>query len=114
MGAVAREWDPDNIFDVLADERVRAILIASNGEKRSVKDLDRVLGASLSSIYRRVDVMTEFDLLDEQTKVDAEGHHYSVYTPKFTGIEVTLLDSALQVVVRSHDDSTARFKVPDE
>lgn len=111
---MAREWDPNNIFDVLADERVRSILIASNGENRSVKDLHRVLDASLSSIYRRVDVMAEFDLLDEQTEVDAEGHHYSVYTPKFTGIEIVLLDHTLEILIRMPDDTTARYKVPDD
>ena len=106
---MANEWTPDTVFDVLADERVRAVLIATHIQERSVKDLDNELGASQSSIYRRVDVLVNYDFLVEQTKVDAEGHHYSVYKPNFENIDIRLEDE--QVVVRAHfgDDSVRRW-----
>lgn len=87
---VAKEWTPDNIFDVLADDRVRAILIATDTRPRSVKDLDRVLSASQSSIYKRVEAMVEYRLLDELTRIDSTGHHYSVYTPNFDRIDMRM------------------------
>lgn len=94
---MSREWSPDDLFEILSDERVRAILIETKKQKRSVQGLETVLDASQSSIYRRVNVMTDCALLEEETKVDEDGHHYSVYKPGFENINICLEEERIDV-----------------
>jgi hypothetical protein len=76
---VDRDWDPETIFDVLGSEEVRRVLAAANLEPVSVQQLADGLDASEPTIYRRVDVCREYDLLTEDTRVDEDGNHYKVY-----------------------------------
>ncbi len=76
---VDRDWDPETIFDVLGSEAVRRVLAAANLEPVSVQQLADGLDASEPTIYRRVDVCQEYDLLTEATRVDEDGNHYKVY-----------------------------------
>ncbi|WP_324759993.1 ArsR/SmtB family transcription factor [Haloarcula sp. GH36] len=94
-----RDWDPETIFDVLGSEEVRRVLAAANLEPVSVQQLADGLDASEPTIYRRVDVCQEYDLLTEDTRVDEDGNHYKVYEtnlericlePDGAGFEVTL------------------------
>lgn len=108
---VAKEWTPDDIFDVLADATVRAILIATNAKNRSVKDLDNELDTSQSSIYRRVDIMADYGLLVEQMKVDKDGHHYSVYMPNFEKIDIRLEGDEMIVTVHTDNGTASEFRL---
>lgn len=101
---MAKEWSPNQVFDVFADERARSILIATHKQKRSVKDLNKLLDTSQSSIYRRVDLLVDFGLLKEQRKVGAEGHHYSVYEPAFENVDIRLEDEKVFVRVYGAND----------
>ncbi|WP_101295423.1 winged helix-turn-helix domain-containing protein [Halegenticoccus soli] len=106
---MTRKWDPNGVFDVLADPHVRRILVETRAKRRSVKDLSRICDGSESSIYRRVGVMATHGLLREETKVDREGHHYSVYEPNFETIEVRLNANQLLVTLRQADGSSSTF-----
>lgn len=110
MVYLANEWTPDTVFDVLADERVRSILIATHNRPRSAKDLDNELNASQSSIYRRLDLMVRFGLLQEKTKVDAEGHHYSVYEPNFENIDTRIEGGNVLVRIHMDDESVRQWE----
>lgn len=96
---MAREWDPEDIFDVLADKRARQVLVATNIRPRSVGDLANICDGSQSSIYRRVSVLADYDLLAEETKIDADGHHYGVYSTDFDNIDIGLDNEELIVEV---------------
>ena len=102
---MAKEWTPDDVFDVLADDRVRSILIATNVRTRSVQDLTRVCEGSQSAIYRRVSILLEFGFLKEQTKVDTDGHHYSVYEPDFENVDVRLNGDSIVATIHDLGDS---------
>ncbi|WP_129114511.1 transcriptional regulator [Halegenticoccus tardaugens] len=106
---MAREWDPDGVFDMLADPYVRQILVETCVKRRSVKDLSRICDGSQSSIYRRVGVMTARGLLREETKMDSEGHHYGVYEPDFERIEIELRANRIVVTLQRLDGSTSAY-----
>lgn len=108
---MAKEWTPTDVFNVLADDRVRSILLATNKRTRSVQDLTRVCEGSQSSIYRRVSILVEHDLLAEETKVDADGHHYSVYHPNFENIDIRLDDDTIVLTVNTGDGSSTTYTV---
>lgn len=102
---MAKEWTPDDVFDVLADDRVRSILVATNVRTRSVHDLTRVCEGSQSAIYRRVSILLEHGFLKEQTKVDADGHHYSVYEPDFENVDIRLDTDTIVTTIHVLDGS---------
>jgi predicted transcriptional regulator len=108
MRVLAKEWTPTDVFEVLADEYVRAILLTTNIQKRSVADLTNHVDTSQSSLYRRVDLLVEYNLLQEQTKVDDEGHHYAVYQPEFSTIDIQLESNSLIVQIDSSGTDEAQ------
>ncbi|MBX0296103.1 winged helix-turn-helix domain-containing protein [Haloarcula nitratireducens] len=76
---MSRDWEPETIFEVLGSEDVRRILAVANVDPVSVPALAEVLDASEPTVYRRVNVCQEYDLLREDTRVDGDGNHYKVY-----------------------------------
>jgi hypothetical protein len=63
---VSKAWDPDDIFDVLASEDVRRILVATSVRPMSAKELADICDRSLATIYRRIQAMEDYDLLSEE------------------------------------------------
>jgi transposase len=70
---VSKAWDPDDIFDVLASEDVRQILVATNVRSMSVKELADICDRSLATIYRRIQAMENYNLVSEEITRDADG-----------------------------------------
>jgi len=87
---MSNQWTPESVFDILADKKARQILAATNIAPRSAKELVDICDGSLSAIYRRIDVMTEYDMLDEKMQLSTDGHHSNKYTPKFHNVDVKL------------------------
>jgi hypothetical protein len=108
---VAKEWTPADVYDVLADERVRSILLATNERTRPVQDLTKVCEGSQSAIYRRVSLLVDHELLAEETKVDADGHHYSVYHPNFENIDIRFDDDAIVLTINTLDGASSTHTV---
>lgn len=99
---MSNEWSPDTVFDIIADERIRQILVATNQAPRSAQDLVDICDGSLSSIYRRIDVLTNYELLSEETKIDPDGHHYNVYIMSLEVISIYI--DGNQLVSEIDDD----------
>ncbi|MUW14815.1 helix-turn-helix domain-containing protein [Halorubrum sp. CBA1125] len=76
---MAKEWDPETVFDVFGREEIRRILALADEEPMSAEDLAARLSVSQPTVYRRIDVCQEYDLLAEETRIDEEGNHYKVY-----------------------------------
>ncbi|QIO21141.1 winged helix-turn-helix domain-containing protein [Haloarcula sp. JP-L23] len=76
---MSKDWEPETIFEVLGSEEVRRILAVANVDPVSVPDLAEGLDASEPTVYRRVNVCQEYDLLREADRVDDDGNHYKVY-----------------------------------
>lgn len=93
----ANEWNPDTVFDLLSDERVRQILVAAGESPQSAEGLSERVDGSLSSLYRRIDVLSEYGFLLEETRLDPDGHHYCVYTLNCEKIDVSLGDDRITV-----------------
>lgn len=103
---MTNEWDPETVFDVLADERARQVLLRTASAPRSARELAEACDGSLSSIYRRVGVLAEYGLLEEVTRVDLDGNHYSVYRPAVEHIDVDLDGGELRVGLGANDSRT--------
>lgn len=103
------DTDEAAIFRLLDDQYARCILTETSDESMSAKELGGACDASLSTIYRRADELKEQGLLTEQTKVDADGHHFSVYRSTVKNINVEFDAGAVSVSVSKRSDPADQF-----
>lgn len=96
--------DVDTVLEAFADAGCRSILQAAD-EPRLAKELSEACDLPSSTVYRKIDQMSEAGLLKEQTRIDRSGHHASEYVS--TVESVTLVadgDGGLDLEVDWKDD----------
>lgn len=97
------------IFELLADEYARRILLAADREPRTAKELREVCDASLSTVYRRLETLQEHDLIDEQSTVGADGSHRRRFETTLESIHVEVVDGDLSLSIETRDDLADNF-----
>ena len=75
---------------LLEDEYAHAILIQTSKREMSAQELSEACDASVSTIYRRIDRLQKYDLLEEHLQLDRDGHHYNTYAARLERIEIEL------------------------
>jgi predicted transcriptional regulator len=106
---VSKAWDPDDIFDVLASDDVRRILVATSVRPMSAKELADICDRSLATIYRRVQAMEDYDLLSEELARDPDGTQYNEYKSDLNEITISVDEGRLDVNVDIERDSVDQF-----
>lgn len=100
----------EELFAVLDDEYARTILTETSTQPMSAKTLAEACDASLPTIYRRIDRLTECGLIEERTEFGDEGRHYGVYRATLDRLVVELDDGELTVDVTAEpSDPADRF-----
>lgn len=87
---VSKEWQPEELFDVLCSGYSREILVAAELEPRSAQDLAEYCDTSLPTVYRRVNALVEYDLLEENLSIDPAGNHYKTYETNFERMQFAI------------------------
>jgi len=98
-----------DIFDLLADDYSRRILIAADEEPRTAKDLRDICDSSLATVYRRVSTLQEYGLIDEHSTVDADGSHRRKFETTLQELHVELSDGDLELAIDTRDDLADSF-----
>lgn len=107
---MSEELPVEEVLSLLDDEYARAILIATSTEPMSANQLAEACDASLPTVYRRINRLTDHDLLAEHTELDEDGHHYSSYEATLESVEIDLTDGELTAdVSREPTDAADRF-----
>lgn len=109
---MSKPWNPDDIFDVLASEDVRRILVATSVRPMSAEELAEICDRSLATVYRRLDAISEYDLLSEESAVDPDGTQYSEYRNDLNEITVSVEEGELTVDIDIERDTVDRFAEP--
>lgn len=99
MFDVTGAWDADTLFDVFERETARKILALTSVEPMSAGALAERTDESEPTIYRRIDALTEYDLLEERTRIDDDGNHYSVYETNLEEVCFHLEDGGFTIDV---------------
>ena len=106
---MSKAWDPDDIFDVLASEDVRRILVATSVRPMSAKELADICDRSLATIYRRVQAMEDYDLLSEELARDPDGTQYNEYKSDLNEITISVDEGQLNVNIDIERDTVDQF-----
>jgi predicted transcriptional regulator len=106
---VSKSWDPDDIFDVLASEDVRRILVATSVQPMSAKELADICDRSLATIYRRIQAMENYNLLSEELTRDPDGTQYNEYRSDLNEITISIEEGQLNVNIDIEKDTVDQF-----
>jgi DNA-binding transcriptional ArsR family regulator len=77
------------VFEVLADPDCREILETLE-DPLTAQEIATACNLPQTSTYRKLEHLSEADLVDEQTKVRTDGHHTTAYVRDCTGIFVPI------------------------
>lgn len=106
------EPDLGAVLDALDDDDCRRIVRALE-EPMTAAELCDALDLPSSTAYRKLDLLTEAELLEEGTQLRADGHHASVYGIAFEAVVVELEDDRTLSVSISRPPRTADERLAD-
>lgn len=107
--SVDDECDVANIAALLADECARTILEETTTQPMSADELSQRCNVSPQTVYRRLEELRKYDLINEQTRADTEGHHYKVYTASLDRVVVDLTEDGFTLQLARRDRMADRF-----
>lgn len=102
--------DLPDVYDLLADEYARDILVATSRGPMSAKEISEECEMSLPTVYRRVESLESHDFLLEAMEVDTEaGQHHRVFEANLDAVEITLEPGRMRASVTLREDAADRF-----
>jgi DNA-binding transcriptional ArsR family regulator len=87
----------EEVLNALGDEPTRAI-ITELSEPMTANELSEACDIPLSTMYRKLDRLTDANLLMESTEIRRSGQHATLYARGFTQLTVTVDDDEQLVV----------------
>lgn len=99
----------EEILDTIGDQQARRVLAEVSRESQSAKQLAEKLDVSQATIYRRIDMLKEHDLVTEQTLVADDGNHYQIYECNFNSTVISLDDDQYDVRIFREENLPDRF-----
>lgn len=108
---VSEEPPLETVVGLLDDEYARAILAATRDDPMSAAELAERCDASLSTIGRRLDSLSEADLVRERTRPRPDGHHDTVYAATLAEFRLTLDGEGFEYALRRREEDVVdRFR----
>jgi DNA-binding Lrp family transcriptional regulator len=106
---VATNGHSEELLDTIGDEYARQILAALSRDSRSAKELAEECDISLPTVYRRLERLTEQDLVTTRTLVGEDGNEYSIYETNFESTLISLQSDGYEVRVYREQNTPDRF-----
>ncbi|MFB6283357.1 MAG: ArsR/SmtB family transcription factor [Halobacteria archaeon] len=90
------------VFDALKSRDCRKILELAS-EYVTANELSEESGIPRSTIYRKIEMLVDSDLLEESIKLRSDGRHTKTYRRRITSIKVGLTDNGIEVQAKACD-----------
>jgi DNA-binding transcriptional ArsR family regulator len=103
------EDDELAVVSLLDDEYAAEILRRTSEEPMSATDLTEHCDASEPTIYRRLDRLSDQDLVIERQEVDPQGHHYKTYAARLERVVIELDDGEFRTELFLREDPADQF-----
>ena len=102
-----------SLFDALADPDCRRIVLNLDAPS-TAKEVAEQCDLPQTSTYRKLELLSEADLVEERTRIRSDGHHATCYVRDVDGVFVAIdEDQSFDVDVvsesESPDERLARF-----
>ena len=99
----------EEILNTIGDQHARRVLAAISQTPKSAKDLAEEVDLSLPTVYRRIEMLKEYDLVKDRTLVAEDGNHYKVYESNFESTVISLQDDEYKVRIYREENLPDRF-----
>ena len=99
----------EEILNTIGDEHARRVLATISQEPKSAKELAEECDLSLPTVYRRIEILEEHDLVTDETLVADDGNHYKVYESNFDSTVISLEDDEYKVRIYREENLPDRF-----
>ncbi|WP_130499820.1 helix-turn-helix domain-containing protein [Natrinema hispanicum] len=108
--------DPQAVLAALDDDACRAILEATAETALTATELSEECDIPMSTAYRKVEMLTEADLVTEQVRINTTGKHATEYRKNFDDVLVSVANGGVEVELTKPDeaDSAASYAVADD
>ncbi|MFC6837759.1 ArsR/SmtB family transcription factor [Halomarina ordinaria] len=103
------EQHVEEILDTIGDPKARLILAEISRGPRSAKELSERCELSQPTVYRRLDMLKEHDLVVGRTTIVEDGNHFKRYECNFNSTLISLEDSEYDVRVYRNENLPDRF-----
>jgi DNA-binding transcriptional ArsR family regulator len=87
------------LLDLLSDDYAREILAATSVNPMSAYEIAETCEMSPPTVYRRIERLQEFGLVDEETRVEPSGNDYKVYSATLREVSLSLDEGTFEAVV---------------
>jgi predicted transcriptional regulator len=99
----------EEVLDTIGDQHARRVLAAVSREPKPAKQLAEETDLSLPTVYRRIEMLDEYDLINDRTLVADDGNHYKVYESNFESTVISLQDDEYKVRIYREENLPDRF-----
>ncbi|AWB26508.1 ArsR/SmtB family transcription factor [Halococcoides cellulosivorans] len=99
----------EDVLDTIGDEHAREVLAAVSREPLSAKELADECDLSKPTVYRRLELLEEHDLVTDRTLVADDGNHYKVFESNFESTVISLEDDEYHVRIYRTGNLSDRF-----
>ena len=106
---VGEQTPVEEILDTIGDNHARRILAAVSRESRPAKEIAEACDISLPTVYRRLELLAEHDLVTDYTKVDEHGNEFRIYECNFESTVISLEDDEYEVRIYRTENLPDRF-----
>ncbi|WP_440769975.1 helix-turn-helix domain-containing protein [Natronorubrum sp. DTA28] len=109
--------DAGAVLGALDDDACRAILEATDDESLTATELSEQCEIPMSTAYRKVEKLTEADLVEERVRINTSGKHATEYRKCFDDVLVSVDDGDIAIEMTKPDadtDASAPFAVADD
>ena len=87
------------VLDALDDEECRAILEATKRDCLTAAEISEECDLPSSTAYRKIDLLTDADLLTEELRIRRSGKHVSEYACAIDDVTLSVDDSGVELAV---------------
>lgn len=97
------------IAGIIEDSVSRCILRSAYGQHLSASELADGCDASEPTIYRRLETLSEHDLVVERGRPDEDGHHYTEYRTNLERVTVEVGPDGFELRISRRETPADRF-----
>lgn len=90
FGRDSERIDSERVFTALEDPDCRKLLEATADEALTAQELTDRCDIPRSTTYRKIELLSDAGLLDEQVRLRSDGKHASEYRRAFEGLVVSM------------------------
>lgn len=103
------DGEPEGIIDTIGDQPARTVLAALNHEPQSAKELADSHDLSLATVYRRIEILEQHDLIEHETVIGKDGNHYKIYRSNLDSLIIRLEDGSYDTRILRKDRLSNKF-----